>query len=245
MRRLILASSIFVLTAIVLLLDTPSAAAEEGTKPPPSRWSLDQWLQQKQRNRLMDQWLAMNQSSPYEFFVSADGTSIATGSDSTGSAQQISNNAVRARVGAYASIVGLEGTYENLPDLNSSSADGSFHVRLLGTSVRSTYLDAHYSLKNRSENGEAIRQQGPGARLTILLIKTFGISGTYDSLSEASSDRGQMWSGSQAEGEVFIDFERLRVFGRYTKRDDQITSATGVVEKRVREGLGGGIKLFF
>ncbi|MEK7357623.1 MAG: hypothetical protein AAB250_14320, partial [Bdellovibrionota bacterium] len=214
-------------------------------KAPPSRWSLDEWLKQKNQNRLMDQWLAHQASNPYEFFLSADGTSIAAGSDLTGPNQQVSNNAARARFGAYASIVGLEGSYENLPDLNASSADGSFHVRLLGTSVRSTYLDVHYSIKNRNENGESIRQQGPGGRLTILLIKTFGISGGYDSLLEATSDQSQKWSGSQTEGEVFIDFERLRVFGRYTKRDDQVTSATGIVEKRVREGLGAGFKFFF
>jgi hypothetical protein len=242
MRRLILIAA---LAVVFLTARTVPAAAQEGAKAPPSRWSLDQWLKQKQQNRLMDQWLAMNQSSPYEFFVSADGTSIASGNDATGSTQQISNNAVRARFGAYASIVGLEGTYENLPDLNSSSADGAFHVRLLGTSVRSTYLDAHYSLKNRTENGETIRHQGPGGRLTILLIKTFGISGSFEALLESTSDRGQKWSGSQTEGEVFIDFERLRVFGRYTKRDDQVTSTSGGVEKRVREGLGAGFKLFF
>lgn len=143
------------------LFASPFASAEDGKKPVPSRWSLDEWLKQKQRNRLMDQWLAMNQSSPYEFYLSADGTSIAQTDATTGSTPQIVNNAVRARIGAYASIVGLEAAYENWPDLQASSADGSFHVRLLGTSVRSTYLDAHYSLKYRTENGESVRLQGP------------------------------------------------------------------------------------
>jgi hypothetical protein len=239
MRRIIV-----FLTFACCLWSFPSHS-QEGAKPPPSRWSLDQWLKQKNQNRLMDQWLALQSSSPYEFYLSADGTSIAASSDTTGNAQQIVNNAVRARIGAYASIVGLEGSYENLPDLHSSSADGSFHVRLLGTSVRSTYLDAHYSLKYRNENGDNVRLQGPGGKLTILLIKTFGLSGSYDAHLESTSESGQRWSGSQAEGEVFIDFERVRVFGRYTKRDDQITSVGGAVEKRVREGLGAGLKLFF
>lgn len=225
---------------------TPSALAAEGaSKPPPSRWSLDQWLKQKQQNRLMDQWLALHESSPYEFYLGADGTSIAASSDVTGSSQQIVNNAIRARVGAYASIVGLEATYENLPDLNSSSADGSFHVRLLGTSVRSTHLDAYYSVKNRLDSSESVRLQGPGGRLTILLIKTFGISGSYEFYAEAASDMGQKWSSTQTEAEAFIDFERLRVFGRYTNRNDTVTSVGGTVEKRIREGVGGGLKIFF
>jgi hypothetical protein len=163
----------------------------------------------------------------------------------TGSNQQIVNNAVRARLGAYASIVGLEGTYENLPDLNSSSADGAFHVRLLGTSVRSTHLDAYYSIKYRQESLESVRVQGPGARLTLLLIKTFGISGSYESYAEAASDSGQKWSTNQAEAEAFIDFERLRIFGRYTNRNDTVTSTSGTVEKRIREGVGAGLKIFF
>ncbi|MES2962410.1 MAG: hypothetical protein V4760_00875 [Bdellovibrionota bacterium] len=236
------------ITSILLLASfffVPPAFAESAAKPVPSRWSLDEWLAQKNRNRLMDQWLALQSSSPYEFYLSADGTSIAAGSDVTGTNQQIVNNAVRARFGAYASIVGLEGSYENLPDLKSSSADGSFHVRLLGTSVRSTYLDAHYSLKYRNENGEAVRLQGPGARLTILLIQTFGLSGSYDAHLDSTSETGQKWSGSQTEGEVFIDFERLRIFGRYTRRDDQVTSTAGTLEKRVREGLGAGLKIYF
>ena len=48
---------------------TPSkkSQAKEG-----SRWTLQEWMAQKQRNSLMDQWLMMNSPSPFEFFISGD-----------------------------------------------------------------------------------------------------------------------------------------------------------------------------
>ena len=160
--RHLLKFSLAIAAVILLIMTSSSAFADEGggsaSKTPPSRWSLDEWLKQKQRNRLMDQWLSIHESSPYEFFVGADGMSISATSDATGSNQQVVNNAYRASVGAYATNVGLEGVYENLTDLNSKSAEGSFHVRLLGTSVRSTSLDAHYAIKNRDENGDDHQQ---------------------------------------------------------------------------------------
>ena len=44
---------------------------ERAQKRAASRWTLSEWLAQKEKNKLMDMWLAMNSPSPYEFMLGA------------------------------------------------------------------------------------------------------------------------------------------------------------------------------
>jgi hypothetical protein len=41
-----------------------------------TRWSLQEWLETRDRMRLMDLWLAFHSPSPYEFFVGGEWRSL-------------------------------------------------------------------------------------------------------------------------------------------------------------------------
>lgn len=212
-----------------------------------SRWTLDEWLRQKERNRWMDQWLALHSSESYELFTSADWLSRSTESRdlTTQTLTKTVASSVRARVGAYASIVGLEGEYESALERRSSAALGEFHLRLIGTSNQSTHLTLHYGLQFRTEDSESVRLQVPGATLGIYLLKHFGIEGSYRLALPEDSDQGARWKGTRIEGQAFIDYGAIRVFGRYSREQIEVSRPMGVEIERITEGLGAGLQVFF
>src|SRR4051812_2514013 len=71
-----------------------------------TRWSLADWLDTRDKMKLMDLWLAIHSPSPYEFFLSG---SYIIPSDSTVS------KGSDLSVAAFATIFGLEGRRETVP----------------------------------------------------------------------------------------------------------------------------------
>src|SRR5436190_22356647 len=66
-----------------------------------TRWSLQDWLETRDKMRLMDLWLALHSPSPYEFFVGG-GYRYAQAGDAPG------YSGWNLCAAAYASIFGLE-----------------------------------------------------------------------------------------------------------------------------------------
>ncbi len=211
-----------------------------------SRWTLQEFLRQSERNRMMDLWLSMHMPSPYEFYLGGayqDYVNL----DNAANTQSRYSSAM-GTAGAYATIVGLEGFYENNIPENYSQSGGSFNLRVMGNGVQATHLSFNYgyrSLKmNESSLNYVINQTFAGADLNLYLTRYFGISGAYRYYQPVEIETLGKISGDRTEGGVFIDFSFLRVFGSWYS--EKLITHPNQSERSIdRTGIMSGIKIFF
>lgn len=199
-----------------------------------TRWSLQEWLDMKERNHWMDLWLAMNSPSPYEFFLDASFTQGERGGGYSG---------INGSFGAYASMVGLEFKRTVISD-QTTRLEGLFGLRVFGYQIQGTHLLMQVGLRRDSRSpGTPAPNQGLVLKpsLAFYLTKHFGIDGSYAWLMDSNPRAGGDVSGSRLEGGAFIDFRFLRVFGRYFSEDLKESGASSVSDT----GFAGGLKLFF
>lgn len=217
-----------------------------------SRWTLAEWLDQKKRNSLMDQWLAMNTSdNPYEFWLGGERLeqSAPDPADST-KLEKFTFN--RGRAGAYASIIGIEGGYES-GTKGWSGWDASLNLRLLGTAYQNTNLTLKggaraFAWDDPDTSEEKVeRWQLPfaGGQITLYVNRFFGLQGEYWYLFSEMSNQGRRMRGETSRGLLFIDFKWLRVFGGYSK--DFLVIADEQIGRKVEDRAGpfGGLFIFF
>ena len=247
-----------VLAALVITAENASAepgtydylGGARATHRESKRWTLQEWLETRDRNRMMDLWLSMNSASPFEAMVGAGYKSYLRDID-TPKAQD-SFNSVDGVVTAHAHIVGLTGEYENNIQEKYTDITGMLNLRLFGESIQSTYLALHYGQRTRTYNSFApqhdYKNQFGQVSLQLYLMKYFGIDGfhriympnTNDSLKEEMT-------GTLSEVGIFIDFKALRVFGA-AYRDYQVIKSTQTPYTEtttIRSGSRVGLKLFF
>ena len=183
-----------------------------------TRWSLSEWLETRDRMRLMDLWLSMHSPSPYEFFL---GTDYTFGQAAVGP----SFNGLSFSLGGYAQAVGLELRRESLAaDMVRSSA--LLGLRLFGYQIQGTHLALLVGLKQDSLNSYTARNAVLGGRLSLYLTKFFGIEGNYRHFfASASSLNGLDFSGNRFEAGAFLDFAFLRFYGNWTSESVSQSSA--------------------
>ncbi len=220
---------------------------QKATQKSGSRWTLQEWMEQKQRNQLMDLWLGMYAPSPYEFFLSGSYNSFSTDYHSTTNPAQTFNS-YSSELGLYATVVGLEGRYENNTAEKYSDLSGAIHLRVMGNSVQGTHLILFYGQRSRDGEwqGSRFRVTNPmaGADLNIYLTKFFGISGRYSSFQSTQAENVGDISGSRTEAGAFLDFEALRIFGNWF-HDAQKNENAGLTLITDRVGYQTGLKFFF
>ncbi|MES2769193.1 MAG: hypothetical protein V4596_08610 [Bdellovibrionota bacterium] len=215
-------------------------------------WSLSDYFETQRKHRLMDQWLAMNSSSnPFEFYLGAQTTTydaIVKENGVVGAEKEYRMN--RAQVGAYASIIGLEGEYADSGE-EYTSGEGSIHLRLLGRNSQGTNLTGFYGIRYKKDEAlttseEKFQQNFYGGSLTLNLTKFFGIIGTYKKYEKDKSDIGSELESERMEGTFFIDFRFVRVYGTYFQEKEDYTNIVIPVTKEIeRDGIFGGLKIFF
>jgi hypothetical protein len=159
---------------------------ERAAKREASRWTLEEWLIQKDRNAMMDLWLAFNQSSPYELSASISNKSYQNKTDNgAGSITDQAYYDYTSQLSAYATIFGLSFEYENNTPERWNETTGIFNLRVLGSSIQNTNLTLMYGLRTRNfdQYSPSVRlgQSFAGAELQIYLAKYFGLSGQYRS----------------------------------------------------------------
>lgn len=231
----------------------PKTIQEKQDRRYENLWSLSDWFEQQRRNRLMDQWLAINSSyNPFEFFIAADYTEYEALSETN---NVLSNKktyeSYRGQLGSYASIIGLQALYMHSEE-DFYQFEGSVHLRLLGRGIQNTNLTVFYGirykvLEEKSVNPvleEKFRNAFVGGNLTLYATKYFGVEGLYKHYFEDESDKQNKLSGFRYEGTFFIDFSFIRPYATYFKEEEKLKTSTQET-KHEREGIIGGIKIFF
>jgi hypothetical protein len=196
-----------------------------------SRWSLQDWLETRDRMRLMDLWLALHSPSPYEFYLGGGYTFTESAPPAGLSRYQ----SWEAQFAAYASIFGLELKREVFPTQDVTRWNGLFHLRVFGYHAQGTNITLHAGLRQVSGPGGKYRNALAGASMSIYLAKFAGIEGLYrHAFAPTPVVADTTFASSRYEGGAFIDFKFLRVYGTYFSEPD--TATTGVL---------AGTKLFF
>lgn len=183
-----------------------------------TRWSLSEWLQTKDRMMLMDLWLVTHSPSPYEFYLSGEYT-IRYPVPSPYAVQ----TGYRITAGAFASIFGLEAERDSL----FSRWDLLFKLRLMGFHNQGTNLTLHGGARIQSDP-VPFQSAIVGASLLLYLTKFFGIEGIYHYYFPGNSTATPYsFRGTQMEGNAFIDFNFLRVYGGYLRYTDDYENLIG------------------
>lgn len=212
-----------------------------------SRWTLSEWLAQRDRNRLMDLWLSMNSPSPFEFMLGGAYLSSKTKIDSPVSEE--SYTSYEGELRAYAQFVGMTVEYANRTKESYNDLSGMLNVRLLGNSLQNSALTLHFGQRTRtfdvggSPSGQ--RNVFGQVSLQVYLAKYFGIDGfyrRYEPSRNAALDA--TIDGSLSEAGVFIDFKAVRLFGAWTQDKQRNRGDLGDVNIN-REGIKSGIKIFY
>jgi hypothetical protein len=222
--------------------------AQKAQRKEGSRWTLQDWLEQKQRNQMMDLWLGMYSPSPYEFFIQGNFSSYDTTIDSPSANTKQHHESFSGAAGAYATIIGVEGAYENNPGDHYDDTSGSLNLRVLGNAVQGTHLILRYGLRTRYESpsGTRIRlnQQFAGGDINIYINRHFGLQGLYNYYLPVSDATLGDVNDSRYEGGLFIDFKAFRIFGVYFNETEKDKNA-GAETTTTRTGIQTGIKFFF
>ncbi len=211
-----------------------------------SRWTLEDWLAQKERNQMMDLWLAMYSPSPYEFFVS--GTYLSYTTALTPQTEGTSITSMRGALGAYATILGLEGYYENNTTEKRNESGMTLNLRVVGNAVQGTHLTGFYGFRSlRSDESGVMasyNQQFAGADLNLYLNRHFGISGRKQIYFPIEQQNQATLSEDRSEAGLFIDFSAARIFGEWFKETSRVQNS-GSTTETTRTGIQTGCKFFF
>lgn len=211
------------------------------------RWSLTEWMEMKNRNRMMDMWLSVNSPSPFEFSLGGFFNSYKTEVKDSGVSNSF--NSFSGEFSAYAQLVGVTAEYENNTEENYNDLSGMLNIRLLGNSIQNTSFTVSYGQWTRESGGSApsrLSQQFAQGALQIYLTKYFGMDGKYRYFFPITTDELGDVARNVAEAGLFVDFKAVRIFGAWysEKQKTKLPAATNdtVVE---RTGIRSGIKIFF
>ena len=203
-----------------------------------NRWSLSEWLETRDRMRLMDLWLALHSPTPYEFFLGTDyswNQWSGTGSDQT-------QGSVRVMGAAYASIFGLEFERSFSP---VSEWVGTFDFRFFGYHVQSTHMTFQLGLRSQDSSGTSVRNAFLGLESSIYFGKFFGLHALYRNyLTSPPNLTGGDFYGWRGELGGFVDFNFVQVYGTFF-REQQVELVGGASYGTQRSGPLLGLKLFF
>lgn len=215
------------------------ANKREGT-----RWTLSEWLAQKERNKLMDLWLAMNTPSPYEFMLGLSHNNYKMSENQN--SQEFTNTS--GEVLAYAKFFGLGVEYENRNGENENDLSGMLNLRLLGNSIQSTHLTVHFGQRTRTLTDVTpallLRNQFAQASLQLYLNPFVGLRGQYRHYLPTSDISLGDVTGQLTTGGIFIDFSALRIYGEWFEDIQKNTGATVAPEIK-RTGIKTGLQLYF
>lgn len=239
----------FVLTPQAEAQDKGSASGifQRASQRETKRWTLQEWMETKEKNRMMDLWLALNSPSPYEGIFGLHYFGYQTTVNTLGVAPT-SWTGQGGHFSAYASIIGLSFDYNKFDAEKVTDTSGQLNFRVFGNSVQSTHLTLHLGQRTRNFNTGnqdfAIRNTFAQASLQLYFSKYFGLDGNYRVFQPTTEATLGEIKGQSTEAGLFIDFSAFRVYG-CTYRDQQIQTLSGSETHTERSGIKSGFKIFY
>lgn len=177
-------------------------------------WNLTDWISQRDSMRTRDLWLAMHTPTPYEFYIGGDYRFLDSPKDARDH---------RFQFGAFAKIFGL--TFERESD--PSRWNALFNLRVFGLHQQGTNLTLFGGMRAQSEP-ETFRSAVYGASINFYLMRLGGIEASFRRYTDGTSDAaGAGAGGNQVEGNLFIDFRFLRVYGGLLQTNVDPTRSRG------------------
>lgn len=218
-----------------------SAAARES-----KRFTLQEWLENKDRRALMDMWLSINTPTPYEFVIGGALQGYTSDLTTSGTTTSASKNTYFGEVSAYATFIGLSLEHSNNNEEGFTDTTGIFNLRVFGNTVQGSHLTLHYGLRTRTATDGSYRlnQPFPAITLQLYLMKFFGIQGNYRSFSPINEGFYGDTSADELTYGAFVEYGILRIFGDiYQER--QNSKLNGVESILERKGSRVGVKFYF
>ncbi len=245
------------LFAILILFATLNSFAQTTTQRPwllsqgsaareAKRFTLQEWLENKDRRALMDMWLSINTPSPYEFVISGALQNYTLSTTSSGVTISQSNSIIAGEVTAYAKLVGVTLEHTNNQAEKFNDVTGIFNLRVFGHTVQGSHLTLHYGLRTRTASNGSYRlnQPFPAVTLQIYITKYFGIQGNYRSFGTVTESFFGDTTADELTYGAFIEYGALRLFGDiYQER--QNSKLLNIDTGFKREGARVGLKLYF
>lgn len=218
---------------------------EKAEKKASSRWTLKDWLEQKERNQMMDLWLGMYAPSPYEVFFSVSQQAYDT--ETNNPAARIGHKSLQGSAAFFALVLGLEANYENNIEESFQDATGLLHLRIVGNANQGTHINLFYGLRKHTESGSIeILQQVAGTDIDLYIEKKIGLHFNYKHFlpNKEGSPLGEV-TGQRTEGGAFFDVGFVRMFGNYYQESFNNLVEPNPRIDRNRTGYHYGLKFFF
>lgn len=210
------------------------------------RFTLQEWLENKDRRALMDLWLAANSPTPYELMVGVwqQSYNLQNTQNSTTTTTSFLNRT--AEISAYAQIVGLSAEYTNNTDEGYHDMTGLFNLRVFGNSLQSSFWIFHYGLRTRTANDGSYRlnQQFPATTLQIYITKHFGLESHYRYYLPISESHFGDSKADQLSAGLFIEYGILRIYGQWFQ-ERQNSNLNNQALDLDRTGSKVGIRFYF
>jgi hypothetical protein len=219
-----------------------SSSSSEGVQ-----WTLADWLSQKNKMSLADQWLAMHRGkSSFDFNASASHNRYwVRTTDANGNVTTTSRDAQNYTADLGVSIFSIHGEYEK-NTANEEIFGGSAGLRLLGAVAQTTSLTARYGFIRRQSLTTGERWDNPIAegQLQLYIFRTFGLNGEYRYYFPVNSNLGNRLQGHRVTAGAFIENGYFRIYGNYYVEPMQSGPTTSATQDR-REGYEAGVRLYF
>lgn len=217
------------------------AAAREA-----KRFTLQEWLENKDRRALMDMWLTINTPTDFEFVMGGSLQNYDLITESAGVETKTEQSTYNGEISAYAKFIGLTLEHTNNYKEGFSDNTGIFNLRLFGNTVQGSHITLHYGLRTRSgsNNSYRLNQPFPAVTLQLYLMKYFGIQGNYRSFTSSTEAVFGDTTADELTYGAFIEYGALRIFGDvYQERQKSILN--NVETNTTRKGGRFGLKIYF
>ena len=211
-----------------------------------SRWTLGDWLSQKQRIGLWDHWLSMNRSANwFEMELGYSQFQHDYITNSGGGDTTVEETADHFYLGLWVTIFGLQAEYDDWKS-GTEARTGMLNLRLVGSSLQSTHILLRGGVQKieNTSTGEEWENPFVGGVLKLYFLSFIGLEGEYRKFQSKESNQGTKLEGSRTRAGMFIEFGSLQLHGHYWNEPYETTSG-GTTTTEERDGFDMGLALIF